>query len=496
MGKLKIYQLLLRAFHSSKGPECPGGLCGKFNDITEQRLAYIKSLSIDAIWYTGVIAHGARSVYPGLQECARCIVKGDAGSPYAVRDWYDVDPDLSVSVDDRMREFEDMVSRTHKAGMKVFIDLVPNHVFRQYHSETDNFANDNFYILDAPLRLPDGLTGYSEDPAKATGNDCFSPAPSAFDWYETVKLNYGNRSTWDKMLRIILFWLSKGVDGFRCDMVEMVPVEFFGWALSIVRKEYPDAIFIGEVYNTDNYQPYISQGGFDYLYDKSLTYDFLRKVLSGESTASLLTDLWRRRDEKGEDVKSRLLNFVENHDEQRLASDFVAHNGHRALCAFAYALLFDNSPFMLYFGQELGERGMQAEGYSGRDGRTSIFDYCTVPSVADLLEDRLSDEQKDLLDQYRKLLALADDERFCEGEVYDLNWFNSQSAGFDTRKHFAFLRSSKGKAALVVLNFSNESASVTVKIPQHAFDHLALPQHIPHMVVATPASGGVKVINL
>ena len=268
MTKTIIYQLLPRTFanfcttRKNNGSIQENG-CGKFNLITTKALHEIKNLGATHVWYTGVIEHATQTDYSefGITPDHPSVVKGKAGSPYAIKDYYDVDPDLAVNVDNRMAEFEALIERTHKAGLKVIIDFVPNHVARQYHSdakpigvedlgEGDNpewaFSPlNNFYYLPGEKFSPTfDIFDYTENPAKVTGNDCFTAHPGHNDWYETIKLNYGvfyqgggekqfhpTPSTWLKMRDILRFWAAKGVDGFRCDMAEMVAVEFWEWVI-------------------------------------------------------------------------------------------------------------------------------------------------------------------------------------------------------------------------------------------------------------------------
>jgi len=368
-----------------------------------------------------------------------------------------------------MAEFEAMVARTHKAGMKVIIDFVPNHVYREYRSY---FSNENFFPLDEPLHLPESLhSSYVEDPALATGNDVFHAWPSETDWYDTVKLNYGQRSTWSKMLSILKFWVEKGVDGFRCDMVELVPVEFFEWAFRALRVDHPDLLFIAEVYNKDNYRRY-GHAGFDLLYDKSGFYDALRGIVQGERPASCLTQEWQFIG----DHQSRMLNFLENHDEQRLASDFFAGSAKAGMAALAVSLLFNTASFMIYFGQEYGERGMESEGFSGVDGRTSIFDYCTVPSVRRALAGHLTVEESVVYKEYCRLMRIASaDAIFSKGKTFDLMYANPSSEHFDAARQFAWMRGYAGSAMAIVANFADHPVDVDVFIPQEAFDFLDVP---------------------
>lgn len=480
MGKFIIYQMFLRAFSKSNLPEsslllenyrCDFNSCGKFNNVTEDRILELKKLSVSAVWYTGVIAHGSKSEVDGIYQGNKSIIKGEAGSPYAIRDYYDLAPELAEDIDNRFSEFDALIERTHNAGLKVIIDFIPNHVFREYKSKTDNFSDENFYLLSDQLHLPESLGGeYYENPAKATGNNCFSPYPQINDWYETIKLNYENKDTWEKMLRILLFWLSKGVDGFRCDMIELVPAEFFGWAISRVKERYPDALFIGEAYQIDNYQRYLELGKFDLLYDKSIYYDTLIEVLKGYKGASVLSEGWKRLGQ----MQSSMLNFLENHDEQRISSEFMVRDGMKAIPAVAFSALFNKAPFMLYFGQEFGESGMLEEGFSGKDGRTSIFDYTLVPSINRFLNGKLTKEEKSIYKKYKEILKSATTSIFSYGESFDLGYVNPHSEYFNPEKQFAFLRSYKGKGALVVINFDSQPADIQVNIPLHAFEYLNL----------------------
>ncbi|MBQ0024323.1 MAG: alpha-amylase [Bacteroidales bacterium] len=463
--------MLVRAFGARN---CvPGGSysvngSGKFADISDDYLRKLKQLSVGAVWYTGIISHATKTHFRGVPDCNPSIVKGEAGSPYAIRNYFDVDPALALNPDNRMAEFQALVDRTHKAGMKVVIDFVPNHVFRSYDTY---FTKENFHLLDEPLHLPEELcSDYQENPAKATGNDVFHAYPSVRDWYDTVKLNYNNRSTWTKMLDILKFWISKGIDGFRCDMVEMVPADFFRWAIGNVREIRPDLLFIAEVYDRNNYRKYAS-AGFDLLYDKTGFYDALRGIVGGYRPASCLTQEWQQTGE----LQPKMLNFLENHDEQRVASSFFASSGKAVFPALAVSLLFNTAPFMIYFGQEFGEKGMEAEGFSGCDGRTSIYDYCIVPSVKRFLQDRLSVDETVVYKEYCRLMRIATaDAIFSKGKTFDLMYVNPSSEHFDPERQFAWMRGHAGAAMLIVANFSASPVDVKVNIPKEAFDYLGI----------------------
>lgn len=515
--KIIIYQIFTRLFGNKNLRRMPWGSlqdngCGKMADIDDEVLKQIKGLGISHVWYTGVIRHATCTDYSyfGIPRQNTRVVKGLAGSPYAITDYYDIDPDIAVDPLTRMHEFESLVNRTHKAGMKVIIDFVPNHVARQYKSickpegvvdlgENDDttkaFSPDNnfYYCPGEELNLngvsvPYKLSldePYREYPAKCTGNDRFDNAPTTNDWYETVKLNYGidycnGRSThfspvpdtWKKMTEILLFWASKGIDGFRCDMAEMVPHEFWAFATSAVKERFPHIIFIGEVYDKNQYRTYIASG-FDYLYDKVGMYDCLRGVMSGYNYASNITSQWQ---ETG-DISSHMLYFLENHDEQRIASKFFCNDARKGIPAMIVEALLNQNPVMIYSGQEFGEPGMDAEGFSGQDGRTTIFDYWTVMGIYHGFFDRseLTFEQKDLCQYYTTILNIARTENSVKtGKMFDLMYVNPDSSRFSSRSEFAFIRKSEGEMLLVVVNFSSTAQSTSVVIPEHAFDYLEL----------------------
>ena len=472
--KTVIYQLLPRLWNT-----------GKFSGIDAGSLEYWKGLGVDFLWYTGVIRHATTWTGKGFTPSHPQIVKGDAGSPYAIYDYYDVNPYLADVPGKRMEEFVQLVERTHQAGMKVLIDFVPNHVSRDNinFGKADNKSihwtpeNDFFYYPGQALKLPVPCKGpeFYEYPAKASGN-CFSPAPSLTDWYETVKLNYCDfhTGTWDKMLDILRFWARKGVDGFRCDMVELVPPPFMRWLIAKIKEDFPSIVFIAEVYEKDKYRMYAEEIGFDLLYDKSGLYDTLRAVTCSGASAKGISWNWQFLG----DLQPRMLNFLENHDEQRIASDFFCGKAEGGYAALAVSLLLNTAPFMLYFGQEIGERGMDNEPFSGVNGRTSIFDWWTVASLQRLhqwIRDRrtgLTPGEKAVLKRYQELLTLAKDPVFAQGKTFDL-CYCQQAGHFNPDRHFAFLRSDGKQTFLVVANFG-EQADISVRIPTEALDYLKI----------------------
>ena len=505
--KIIIYQVFTRLYGNKNTTRKEDGTlaengCGKLNDFTPTALKKIRTMGVSHIWYTGVIRHATQTDYSayGIPRQHPAVVKGKAGSPYAITDYYDIDPDLAVDVPNRMAEFEALIDRSHKAGLKVIIDFVPNHVARQYHSicapegvkdlgEEDNQQNgfdpqNNFYYCPGQRFTPylDLYHGeaepYIEEPAKATGNDCFHNAPGMNDWYETVKLNYGLDyyagrighfnpipNTWDKMTEILLFWAAKGVDGFRCDMAEMVPAAFWHWATDKVKYRYPDVVFIGEVYNPAEYRNYLG-AGFDYLYDKVGMYDTVRDVMCGRQSAHAITGAWQATD----DIRQHMLYFLENHDEQRIASQFFAGDARRGVPGLVVSALLQQNPLMIYFGQEYGERGMDKEGFSGNDGRTTIFDYWSVPSVVRAVKGKSTADEKKLYDIYNKVMHIAASEKaVSQGQMFDLMYVNGHY-----HRQYVFLRKAGAEVLLVVSNFDDSTAAVNVTIPAHAFDFLSI----------------------
>ena len=505
--KMIIYQVFTRLYGNRNTTRKEDGTitengCGKMNDFTPSTLKKIREMGVSHIWYTGIIRHATQTDYSayGIPKNHPAIVKGKAGSPYAITDYYDIDPDLAVDVEKRMQEFEALIERTHKAGMKVIIDFVPNHVARQYHSickpegvkdlgEDDNPQNgfdpqNNFYYCPGQRFTPyfDLYRGesepYIEEPAKATGNDCFHNAPGMNDWYETVKLNYGVDyyagrvghfnpipDTWNKMTDILLFWAKKGVDGFRCDMAEMVPAAFWNWATDKVRFRYPDKIFIGEVYNPAEYRNYLA-AGFDYLYDKVGMYDTIREVTRGNQSTHAITSAWQQTD----DIRNHMLYFLENHDEQRIASSFFAGDARKGIPGLIVSALLQQNPLMIYFGQEYGEQGMDKEGFSGNDGRTTIFDYWSVDTIVRAFGRKLKKDEKALAIIYNNVMNIACTENaVTDGVSFDLMYVNDQY-----HRQYAFLRKAGSEALLVVVNFEELPATMNVTIPAHAFDYLNL----------------------
>lgn len=513
-----VYQLMTRLFGNKAIQNKPYGTlaengAGKFNDISSAALKSLKELGITHVWYTGVIEHAVLTDYSkfGIALDDADVVKGRAGSPYAIKDYYDVNPDLAVNVPDRMKEFEQLVERTHATGLKVIIDFVPNHVARAYKSdakpvgvkdlgETDDktvkfSANNNFYYLPgesfvvpkdfkpipADSVYPPADGKFYEFPAKVTGNDQFTPSPRVSEWFETVKLNYGvdiqnNRKTyfdpvpdtWIKMKDILVFWANKKVDGFRCDMAEMVPVEFWNWAIPQVKAVNPAIVFIAEIYNPAQYNNYIQTGKFDYLYDKVQLYDTLRLLTNNQRSAKDIDQI--QQSLKG--INDNMLHFLENHDEQRIASPDFAGNAWKAVPAMVVSATIDKGPVMIYFGQEVGEPGAGSEGFGGNDGRTTIFDYWGVPEHQKWMNNGafdgalLSEEQKRLRQFYATLLSLTrNNAAIVKGEYIDLTTHDDVHV---------FVRSYEKENLIIISNFGKNLQDHRVTLSAEALALLGL----------------------
>jgi glycosidase len=523
--KKVVYQVFTRLFGNTNTTNKPWGTIeengvGKFNDFTDKALIGIKNLGVTHIWYTGVPHHDVIRDYTkyGISNDDPDVVKGRAGSPYAVKDYYNVNPDLAVNVANRLQEFEALIERSHKNNLKVIIDIVPNHVARNYQSisnpeGTRDFGadddktvvydvNNNFYYSPKKaFEVPDFLNGYlpiggennplsdkmfNENPAKWTGNGSRSPKPSFYDWYETVKVNYGISpegkkdfdelpagfenetykvhfafwkdkivpNSWIKFKEIALYWLSKGVDGFRFDMAEMVPVEFWSYLNSSIKMKNADAFLLAEVYNPDLYRAYIKKGKMDYLYDKVQLYDTLKSVMQGRG----LTDNIPQIQEELKDIEHNMVHFLENHDEQRIASIEFAGNAKKAQPAMVVSATISTAPTMIYFGQEFGEDGSENAGF-GKPSRTSIFDYVGVPSLQRWVNKQqfdggqLTKEELNLRDFYKRLLNFTIHSDALMGKYLDIHLFNRKNTKNYNSKLLSFVRWSKNEKLLIITNF-------------------------------------------
>ena len=539
--KLVIYQLLPRYFGNTNatnklyGSKEENGV-GKFNDITPKALQELKKLGINYVWYTGVVEHATMTDYTayGIKQDDPDIVKGKAGSPYAIKDYYDVDPDLAVDVKNRMEEYQNLINRTHAEGLKMIMDFIPNHVARTYQSDakpagvidfgaqddkTKAYSpqNDYYYIPEKNFVVPAGTEAggaqfshplkdgkFDENPAKVTGNNVFSEKPSIDDWYETMKLNYGYDlqngknyldpvpPVWTKMRDILVFWAKKGVDGFRCDVAEFVPVEFWHWVIPEVRKINPNMVFIAEAYDPSKYATYVSYGGFNYMYDKVGLYDALKPLIKNEANATVATMRKVIQSQEG-GLSNHMLRFLENHDEERLASKGFAQKPEFAKAAMVLTATLGSGPVMIYSGQEVGEQGAGIEGFGGDDNRSTIFDYWGQPQHQQWLNGGkfdgglLSPAQKSLRTFYQQLLTLVQSNKAIQsGTFTDV----SAELGLGNTA-MAYVRSTDSERVLVLANFSranrvNISAKTLQKITKQA--------KLKNLLIAKPQATSVKLL--
>jgi len=523
--KKVIYQVFTRLFGNENTSNKPWGTIeengvGKFDDFTDEALKEIKKLGITHIWYTGVLHHAMVTDYSsyGISNDDPDVVKGRAGSPYAVKDYYNVDPDMAVNPVNRMQEFEALVKRTHSQGMKVIIDIVPNHIARKYEGSNnpegvyDFGANDDtsatykkdnnfYYIPGEAFQVPQWNDGYlplggelhplvngkfDENPAKWTGNGSRLSRPDQNDWYETIKINYGIKpdgskdfenlpegydkkdhlehhnfwknkavpDSWKKFRDIAHFWLEKGVDGLRYDMAEMVPVEFWSFLNSSIKVKYPEALILAEVYNPAQYRDYIFLGKMDYLYDKVGFYDSIKHVMQGHGWTDHLPIVQK----EVNDIEHHMLHFLENHDEQRIASPDFAGAADKGKPAMVVSTTISTSPTLLYFAQELGEPGAESAGF-GSPTRTSIFDYIGVPSLQRWMNHKkfdgaqLSKQEEELRSFYQKLLTFTVQSDALMGNYQEIHFYNKdQNPNYDHRI-FSFSRWSDNEQLIIISNF-------------------------------------------
>ena len=512
--KIVIYQMLVRVFGNTNTTNVYNGTraqngCGHMSDVSSEALQSIKRLGCNYVWYTGIIQQATKTDWSeyGIPRQHPAVVKGNAGSPYAITDYYAVSAELADSVPARNEEFVELVNRTHEAGLKVIIDFVPNHVARQYHSvccpkgtvdlgsgdKTEyafNLHNNFYYFPGQTLKWTEVSNesekagqnmgnAYVETPARVTGNNVFgSVTPSVDDWYETVKLNYGIEfkpdgsqvktwldkdgstrvipATWTQMSDILLYWCGKGVDGFRCDVSEMVPVEFWNYGISRVKEKYPNTLFIAEIYNPKAYLEYIETGGFDYLYDKVEMYDSLRAVVEGKRDILAIQHCAESPTIRNPKIHKHRLHFLENHDEQRVASKFFGHSAQAGIPALYISVLLNNNPFLIYFGQELGEESMDNEGFNGADGRTTIFDYWGLETMktwheANWDESKLPLSYRNIRNRYEEVFRLAQLPVIRNGACIDITTPEMIKANV-----FGFRRKAGAQELTVFCNFGDE----------------------------------------
>ena len=517
--KLIIYQMMFHLWgNTTTNPQKNGDSntngTTKFNDVSNKALKVLHDKGFTHLYTTGIVEHATKEDYSkyGCSVDHPSIVKGSCGSPFAIKDYYDVNPFLANKPENRLEEFNLMVERIHESKLKIILDFVPNHLARNYQSDkkpegvTDFGVDDrndvtfspqnNFYYLPGTqftvpyqAEIDQNTQAYVEIPAKASGNNVFSSQPSIQDWFETIKLNYGidypNNGhihfdpipdTWHKMFEVLTYWTNLGVDGFRCDMAEMVPVEFWAFVIPKIKSINPDLIFIAEIYQPSLYADYIFKGHFDYLYDKVGLYDSLRSLMEQKHDAhtSAITKVWQQ--ESGE-FSNKMLRFLENHDETRINSPgFAQENIWSTIPAMLITATLHGGPFMIYFGQEFGEKANEIEGFNDADDRTTMFDFWRVDSHQRWLNygafnhELLTGQEKDLDLFYQHLFKFVKDSNAVQmGQFFDLQYV--QRENYPSKYVYSYLRYSHDEQLLFVNNFhSSETFPLEIIIPHLAFE--------------------------
>ena len=517
--KLIIYQMMFHLWGNTvtnpqkNGHSTTNGTT-KFIDVSNKALIILHDKGFTHLYTTGIIEHATKEDYSdyGCTLDHPSIVKGSCGSPFAIKDYYDVNPFLANNPENRLNEFNLMVDRIHENKLKIILDFVPNHLARNYQSDkkpdgvndfgfndrkdVDFSPQNNFYYLPGTQfivpnngEIDSNIEAYVEIPAKASGNNVFSSQPTIHDWFETVKLNYGidyhNNGhihfdpipdTWYKMLEVLTYWTNLGVDGFRCDMAEMVPVEFWAFVIPKIKEINPDLIFIAEIYQPSLYADYIYKGHFDYLYDKVGLYDSLRSLMEQKSEAhtSLITQVWQQ--ESGE-FSNKMLRFLENHDETRInSSGFAAHNIWSSIPAMLITSTLHGGPFMIYFGQEFGEKANEIEGFNDADDRTTMFDFWRVDSHqrwfnhGKFNHDLLTSQEIEIDHFYQQLFNFVKNSNAVQmGQFFDLQYV--QRENYPSKYVYAYLRYTNDEQLLFVINFhASENFQLEIVIPDLAFE--------------------------
>ena len=575
-GKLRIYQMFPRLFGNTNTNRVPNGTyeqngCGKFADLNDEVLSSLKKLGFDAIWVTGVLRQATTRDYSsiGLPPDDPDLLKGIAGSPYAIRDYYDVCPDYALDPAKRVEEFKSLLTRAKQHDLKIFMDFIPNHVARSYasviHPErdfgredrgTEFFSADDFYNLKPdshgpPLRLAtfdprkkepltpttkviwddqqnrfpglkekiDGLFPGEAKRGRVTGDNQNTWTPNQDCWYETIKFNYGYNFTegakgrrrhptvaqpdfpvpnlWKKMDAVIAYWQEMGVDGFRCDVAHIVPSEFWHWALARARERNPKTFFYAECYEGDvrlevpdanpELAPFRSnptsllEAGFDAVYGHD-AYKRLMEIYQDKAWANDLDSAGR-----AGFVGDNSVRYAENHDEVRVASPQVSPKhwgGHGPLVGRPVSgILFGLSrgPVMVYYGQEVGEPAdVGAAGFELDKGRTTFFDYWSVPTLIQWMNHgkydggALPELNQNLRAFYGRLLNSLTHPALAQGNFIPLNPANRENAFYHVadgkrengRWLYSFLRYDpvSQRTLLVAANLHPKSAASGVKL--------------------------------
>ena len=378
---------------------------GTFNSIVPD-LDRIKALGTDIIWFMPIHPIGVKGK------------KGSLGCPYANRDYRAVNPAYGT-----MEEFRKLCDEIHKRGMKVMIDVVYNHtspdsVLWETHPEF-------FY------KRPDG-----------------SPGNHVGEWTDVIDLDYSVPELWDYQIETLSQW-AKIVDGFRCDVASLVPLEFWKRAREAVKRIHPGFIWLAESVHRE-FGAYLRSTGLnctrdtelfeafdlEYEYDIRTVFD---KYLKGEAPLSQWTDLLEFQEAIYPEIYNKM-RFLENHDQPRIAS-FVPNE--KDLINFTAMLYFLKGTTLLYAGQEWED-----------DHLPSLFekediDRCTGHDLTPLLQ-TLAGIKKEVLDADDAFFAYAQD---------------------DTHTAVMTRMNKKGKK-IGVFSLKSHPAAVEVDVPDGTYQNL------------------------
>src|SRR6266404_3612943 len=377
-----IYEIYPRAFSAE----------GNFRGITAQ-LDRLKNLGVTILWLM--------PIHPIGQEKK----KGTIGSPYAVRDYYGINPDYG-SKDDLKR----LIGEAHKRRMKVIIDIVANH------------TSWDSVMMKWPEFYRHGAAGKITYP---------------HDWFDVAQLNYDNPKLREYMTEMLKFWIREfDLDGFRCDVAGDVPTDFWEKARGELDKIKPDIFMLAEAHKPD-----LEVKAFEADYSWPL-HSTLTDVLQGRSRASDLRAAWE--DEVKEWPRGALhMRFLDNHDERRALARFGEPG---ALAASALMFTLDGAP-LLYNGMEVGD--------TTESGAPALFEKLPVFWP-------IAERRPEFPRFYKQIIELRKSSTALRRG--SLEWLRTS----DESRVLSFVRRSTGEDVLVAINLSNRPFSGTIEAGKYA----------------------------
>ncbi|HEX8558481.1 MAG TPA: alpha-amylase family glycosyl hydrolase [Pyrinomonadaceae bacterium] len=377
-----IYEIYPRTFSEE----------GNFAGVTAQ-LDRLRDLGVNVLWLMPVHPIGREKK------------KGPVGSPYAVRDYYALNPDYGAPAD-----FKRLVAEAHRRGMKVIIDVVANHT----SWDSVMMKTPEFYVRDAAGRIT-----------------------YPHDWSDVAELNYDNPALRRYMIDVLKFWLREyDLDGFRCDVAAEVPTDFWEQARAELDKVKSDILMLAE-----SDKPELLVRAFDLDYSWPL-HGALTEVLQGRRPASALRRTWEA-DEAKYPRGALRMRFSDNHDERRAVARF-GEGG--ALAASALMFTLDGVP-MLYNGMEVGD--------TTESGDPALFYRLPVFWP---IEKRRPEFPR----FYRQMMALRRGSPALLGGRVE--WLRNS----DESRVVTFARRGATEDVVVAVNFSNRPFDGTVEAPAGA----------------------------